>query len=90
MRGNGLSAKLSYDSDACEERRSGNIGTKPRAAAWAMQHLDPRWRTLIQSALAWQADETMDEAALIETMQFLQYATAKEAIPLFSPSSAPF
>jgi len=59
----------------------GNIGTKPRAAAWAMQQLDPKWRPLIQSALAWQADETMDEVALIETMRFLQYATAKEAIP---------
>jgi predicted nucleotidyltransferase len=59
----------------------GTIGTKPRAAAWAMQQLDPRWRTLIQSALAWQADETMDEVALIETMLFLHYATAKEAIP---------
>jgi hypothetical protein len=32
---------------------TGRIASKPAAAAWALEHLAPRWRPLIRESLAW-------------------------------------
>ena len=38
----------------------GTIVTKPTAARWALDTLDPRWRPLVQNALAWSRDTPPD------------------------------
>jgi hypothetical protein len=43
----------------------GTIATKPAAARWAHDALDPRWRLLVQHALAWSRDTPPDLAATL-------------------------
>lgn len=52
----------------------GDLVSKPQAAAWAEHTLPVEWIPLIQHALAWRDDETVDEAALQETVRFLRFA----------------
>lgn len=47
------------------------ILTKPAAARWAQQNLDPRWTGLIERALTWQPGEEMDR--LPDTLDFIGY-----------------
>ncbi len=55
--------------------RTGGILSKPRAAAWAMQNLDSRWKLLIEYALVGRqnpdADADMDD--LNETLEMMKY-----------------
>jgi hypothetical protein len=50
----------------------GEIVSKPAAAAWALQTLDPRWRPLIERALIWRHQHDKDD--LTETLAFLHFA----------------
>lgn len=50
--------------------RHGDILSKPAAARWALQALDPRWAGLIQAAQAWRPGMSMDH--LPETLAFIQ------------------
>jgi predicted nucleotidyltransferase len=50
---------------------TGRVATKPQAAAWAMQNLDPKWKPLIDWALAHRADAT--EGAMDDTLAFLRF-----------------
>lgn len=52
----------------------GDFVSKPQAAAWAEHTLPAEWVPLIQRALAWRDNATVDEAALPETLRFLQFA----------------
>lgn len=56
--------------------QQGELPSKPVAAGWALQHLAPRWRPLIERALEWRRDNSVDEASLLETLAFLRYALA--------------
>jgi len=47
----------------------GTIVTKPSAARWARDTLDPRWRVLVQHALAWSRDAPPD---LDETLALIR------------------
>ena len=47
----------------------GTIVTKPAAARWAQDTLDPRWRPLIHDALAWSRDSPPD---LAETLALIR------------------
>jgi hypothetical protein len=47
----------------------GAIVTKPVAARWAMESLDPRWLPLIRDALAWSRDAAPDPN---ETLDFIR------------------
>lgn len=49
----------------------GAIVSKPFAARWAMEHLDARWKALIERALTHQADTSPD--ALGETRALIQF-----------------
>ena len=51
----------------------GDFVSKPQAAAWAEHTLPAEWIPLIQRALAWRDDATVDEAALPETVRFLRF-----------------
>jgi hypothetical protein len=55
----------------------GDVATKPQAAEWAMQSLDPRWVPLIEHAIIGrQEGGPVDPAKLEETMEFLHYGIA--------------
>ena len=64
----------------------GVVVSKPVAAAWARQALEPRWTPLINRALAWRADHAPDDLA--ETLAFVRWTIARcrEAAP---PAPAP-
>ena len=51
----------------------GELVSKLEAARWAQRRLAPEWRPLIERALAWRADATLDAAALGETLRFLRF-----------------
>jgi hypothetical protein len=47
------------------------IAAKSVAAAWAREALDPRWRPLIDRALAWRYDHTPDDMTAM--LAFIRY-----------------
>jgi predicted nucleotidyltransferase len=49
----------------------GEIVSKPEAATWALQTLDPRWRLLIERALIWRHHHDKDD--LTETLEFVRF-----------------
>jgi hypothetical protein len=55
----------------------GAFVSKPEAAGWAQLHLAPEWTPLIQRALAWRKDATLDDAALPETLRFLRFTLSQ-------------
>jgi hypothetical protein len=52
----------------------GAVVPKPEAAAWAMGHLPPPWPAQVERALAWRADEQVDDRDLPETLGFIAHA----------------
>jgi hypothetical protein len=53
---------------------TGAVASKPGAARWAQQALDPRWAGLIERALAGQRDETeIPESEVEETLALIWY-----------------
>jgi predicted nucleotidyltransferase len=56
----------------------GEVATKPQAAEWAMQALDPRWSPLIERALVGRLNAGMpvDPEELDQTMEFIHYGIA--------------
>jgi len=55
----------------------GAIVSKPVAARWAKQALDPRWSGLIERALVWREEDGIDD--LQETLEFIRYALEGKA-----------
>ena len=51
---------------------TGEIGSKPVAARWSLETLEPRWHALIRTALAMEHDSPTD--ILNETLEFIRYA----------------
>jgi predicted nucleotidyltransferase len=53
----------------------GEVATKPQAAEWAMQALDPRWTPLIERALVGRLNAGMpvDPVELDQTMELIRY-----------------
>jgi Domain of unknown function (DUF4111) len=47
---------------------------KPAAAAWAVEHLSPPWPALVERAMAWRADERVDDRHLPATLRFIAHA----------------
>jgi hypothetical protein len=54
----------------------GEVVSKPRAAAWACETLDARWRPTIERALVWRRQH-VQENDMIETLAFMRYAIAR-------------
>lgn len=52
----------------------GDVVSKPMAAAWALQSLEPQWRPLIERALVWRHQHERDD--LTETLDFVRFAIA--------------
>ncbi len=55
--------------------RTGRILSKPRAAQWAMQNLDPRWKPLIERAIIGRQNSDLDADPddLNETLEMMKY-----------------
>ena len=51
----------------------GAVVSKPAAAAWATGHLAPPWPAQVERALAWRADEQVDDRHLPETLRFVAF-----------------
>jgi Domain of unknown function (DUF4111) len=49
----------------------GAVVPKPEAAAWAMRHLPPPWPAQVERAMAWRADEQVDDRHLPETLRLV-------------------
>jgi predicted nucleotidyltransferase len=49
--------------------------TKPAAAAWASEALEPRWRSLVERALRWRDDRSPDDPS--ETIAFIDDAVRR-------------
>ncbi len=54
----------------------GDVVSKPRAATWACQTLDPQWRPTIERALTWRRQHVQEDD-MSETLAFLRYAVAR-------------
>jgi hypothetical protein len=50
----------------------GEVVSKPTAAHWVMESLDPRWSALIEQALTWRPGLVFDHFE--ETLDFIRYA----------------
>lgn len=55
--------------------RTGKILSKPRAAEWAMENLDPRWKPLIERAIVGRQNPNLeaDPTDLDETLEMMKY-----------------
>ncbi len=49
----------------------GAVVSKPDAASWALEQLDPAWRPLIERALVWRHEHADDD--LTETLEFIRF-----------------
>ena len=52
--------------------QSSAVVSKPEAAAWARQTLDPKWRPVIERALIWRHQHEKDD--LTATLDFIRFA----------------
>ena len=52
--------------------QSSDVVSKPEAAAWARQTLDPKWRPVIERALTWRHQHAKDD--LTATLDFIRFA----------------
>ena len=51
--------------------RHGELASKPQAAAWALENLDPKWGELVEEALSWRrGDPAGDTGRTIELVKY--------------------
>jgi hypothetical protein len=55
----------------------GTVISKPAAAAWASQRLDPPWPELADQALGWRTDQRPDDESLGATLSLVADAVAR-------------
>lgn len=65
----------------------GTIPSKPLAAAWGQEHLNLKWRPLIERALIWRTQHENDD--LTETLEFTRYALAQAKLICEGQSKPP-
>lgn len=53
----------------------GEVVSKPDAAAWALETIEPEWRPLIKQALVWRHQH--EKADLTETLEFIRFAVTR-------------
>ncbi len=56
---------------------NGVIASKPASAAWATNHLDPKWKPLIERASSWRPDDRVDD--LGQSLELIRYALSSES-----------
>lgn len=57
---------------------TGELTSKPEAAAWALASLDARWRALIERALAWRFERSPD--VVDETLAFMRWTMQRAGV----------
>jgi hypothetical protein len=65
----------------------GAVVSKPEAAAWACQTLDPKWRPVIERALIWRHQHAKDD--LTATLDFLRFAITRAQVLCQSDPNRP-
>ena len=53
----------------------GKVASKPEAAVWALQRLDPKWEALIEQSLVWRHEHDADD--MTDMLLFLRFAVAR-------------
>lgn len=53
---------------------NGELGSKPRAVAWALAQLPEPWRTTVRESQVGRTDRTMDPAKVDDVVRFVQWA----------------
>ena len=59
----------------------GDYVSKRDAASWTMNAVESKWVPLIVRALRWQTDPNLDEAGLVETLEFIRYTIQRSQNP---------
>lgn len=57
---------------------TGNVPSKPQAAAWGLKNLDATWKPTIERTLIWRTQHIDDD--LTETLDFMRYALAQAKV----------
>ena len=57
---------------------TGELLSKPEAAEWAVRSAEPRWHQLIQRALPWRFDRSLDDPS--DTLAFMRWAMQRVGI----------
>ena len=55
----------------------GELPTRPRAVAWALETLPEPWRSLVERSQAWRADGTLDPSTVSEVMNLARWAASR-------------
>ena len=66
--------------------RRGELSSKPRAVAWALEALPDPWRAKVERSRAWRTDGTPDPAAVPEVVGFVRWAASQSASAPGTPS----
>jgi hypothetical protein len=59
----------------------GQLPSKPRAVAWAIDTLPAPWRSVAERSRAWRTDATPDPAIVAEVMRFVHWAAMTASLP---------
>jgi len=55
----------------------GELPTKPRPVAWALETLPEPWRSLVERSQAWRADDTLDPSTVADVMRFVRWSASR-------------
>jgi predicted nucleotidyltransferase len=55
----------------------GELASKPRSVAWALEALPEPWRSTVERSRAWRTDSTPDPSIVPEVMGFVHWAAAQ-------------
>lgn len=58
---------------------TGTVASKPEAAAWSQENLEPRWAGLVQEAIAWEEGKPFDR--LEDVRAFIRFTQTFAEIP---------
>jgi len=55
---------------------SGELSSKPRAVAWALERVPEPWRSLVERSQQWRTDDTRDLSVTPEVMRFVEWVAS--------------
>jgi hypothetical protein len=67
----------------------GQLSSKRRAVAWALETLPEPWRSTVERSRAWRSDDTVDPAIVPEVRQFVKWAASGDQELVCPPRAAP-
>ena len=58
--------------------KHGELPTKPRAVAWALETLPEPWRSTVERSQAWRTDNTLDRSLAPKVQRFVRWAASQD------------